>query len=119
MPHSDLLAEMCHAGIFVHPALYEPFGLSVLEAARAGCCLALADIPSLRELWDGAAVFVDPRDQRRWTIELNRLSRDSQARDSLAALARSRSTEYRADGSAQQYWNTYETLIRSKKDVAA
>ncbi len=62
LPHAELLDEMSAAGIFAHPALYEPFGLVVLEAARAGCCLVLSDIPSLRELWDGAAVFLDPRE---------------------------------------------------------
>ena len=39
-------------------ALYEPFGLAVLEAAQAGCALVLSDIPTFRELWDGAALFV-------------------------------------------------------------
>ena len=37
---------------------YEPFGLAVLEAAQAGCALLLSDIPTFRELWDGAALFV-------------------------------------------------------------
>lgn len=44
--------------VFASMARYEPFGLSVLEAARAGLRLVLADIPSFRELWDGAAFFV-------------------------------------------------------------
>ncbi len=51
---------MGEAAIFAHPARYEPFGLAVLEAAMAGCALVLGDIPTLRELWDGAAVFVAP-----------------------------------------------------------
>ena len=34
----------------------------MLEAASAGCALVLSDIPTFRELWDGAALFVDPRD---------------------------------------------------------
>ncbi|MBV8912277.1 MAG: glycosyltransferase [Acetobacteraceae bacterium] len=46
------------ATVYASMARYEPFGLSVLEAARAGLRLVLADIPSLRELWDGAASFV-------------------------------------------------------------
>ncbi len=76
LPYSDLLEQMARASIFVHPALYEPFGLSVLEAARRGCCLVLADIPSLRELWRGAAVFVNPRNPDDWIRELNSLSGD-------------------------------------------
>ena len=31
-------------------------------AAAAGCALVLGDISSLRETWDGAALFVDPDD---------------------------------------------------------
>ena len=46
------------AAIYALPARYEPFGLSVLEAAASGCALVLGDIPSLRENWADAAVFV-------------------------------------------------------------
>src|SRR5439155_1168938 len=50
------------ASIYAWPARYEPFGLSVLEAALSGCALVLGDIPSLRELWEGAAWFVPADD---------------------------------------------------------
>lgn len=51
------------ASVFASLARYEPFGLSVLEAALSGMRLVLSDIPSFRELWDGAATFVpDERD---------------------------------------------------------
>ena len=46
------------APVFASLARYEPFGLSVLEAAQSGCRLVLSDIPSFRELWDGVARFV-------------------------------------------------------------
>ena len=36
--------------IYASAALYEPFGLSVLEAAQAGCALVLSDIPTHREI---------------------------------------------------------------------
>ena len=35
--------------------MYEPFGLSILEAAASGCALVLGDIPTLRENWSEAA----------------------------------------------------------------
>ncbi len=50
------------SSVFASCARYEPFGLAVLEAAQAGMALVLSDIPSLREIWDGAAMFADPRD---------------------------------------------------------
>lgn len=46
------------AQVYCSMAAYEPFGLSVLEAAGAGMRLVLSDIPTFRELWDGVAVFV-------------------------------------------------------------
>lgn len=53
-----LAIEYGACGAFVSLARYEPFGLAVLEAAQAGAPLILSDIPSFRELWDGAAQFV-------------------------------------------------------------
>jgi glycosyltransferase involved in cell wall biosynthesis len=67
LPNLELLGNLdpdamaqAYAGatVFASMARYEPFGLSVLEAARAGLRLVLADIPTFRELWDGAAIFV-------------------------------------------------------------
>ena len=43
----DIRPWFARAGIYALPAVYEPFGLSVLEAALSGCALVLGDIPSL------------------------------------------------------------------------
>lgn len=53
-----LARKYAACGAFVSLARYEPFGLAVLEAAQAGAPLILSDIPSFRELWNGAAQFV-------------------------------------------------------------
>lgn len=53
-----LAAEHARATVFASVPRYEPFGLAVLEAAQAGMALVLSDIPTFRELWDGAALFV-------------------------------------------------------------
>jgi glycogen synthase len=119
LPHPELMKQMSVASIFAHPALYEPFGLSVLEAARAGCCLVLADIPSLRELWDGAAIFINPREPESWTRELNRLSRSPREREALGDLAHSQSMKYRTSLSVKQYQEVYESLVSSDAGVAA
>ncbi len=55
----DALAdEYAGATVFASMARYEPFGLAVLEAARAGMALVLSDTPGFYELWAGAATFV-------------------------------------------------------------
>lgn len=58
LDEAGIAAELAGRPVFVSLARYEPFGLAVLEAAAAGCALVLSDIPSFRELWDGAAAFV-------------------------------------------------------------
>jgi glycosyltransferase involved in cell wall biosynthesis len=89
------------AALFVSPALYEPFGLSVLEAAGRGNALALADIPTFRELWDGAALFFPPRDRELLARSVNRLIDDRLLRADLAATAFERASIYSLDVQAQ------------------
>jgi glycosyltransferase involved in cell wall biosynthesis len=48
---------LARADVYLAPARYDPFGLLPVQAALHGCALLLSDIPSYRELWDGAACF--------------------------------------------------------------
>jgi glycogen synthase len=110
LSHDDVEHWLQRARIFVHPALYEPFGLAVLEAAAAGCALVLADIPTLRELWDGAAEFHNPCDSAHLHAALNVLIADSGKRAALAAAAQKRAAEYGVDSMAAAYANVYRWL---------
>lgn len=86
---------MAHAlashSVFASPALYEPFGLAVLEAAQSGLALVLSDIPTFRELWGGAALFVPPSDPAAWRAALESALA---APEPWAALARERAARY-------------------------
>jgi glycosyltransferase involved in cell wall biosynthesis len=110
LPHSALIAEMRRAGIFVSPALYEPFGLSVLEAAASGCTLVLADIPTFRELWNGAAFFVDSRDHAALLAALQTLGSDEPLRDQLQRAARTRARRYSLARMTEAYRDLYSQL---------
>lgn len=76
---AQLAAERRRAAVFAAPARYEPFGLAALEAALDGCALVLGDIPSLRELWDEAAWFVDPADETKLATAIDALISDTAA----------------------------------------
>jgi glycosyltransferase involved in cell wall biosynthesis len=95
------------ASIYVHPARYEPFGLSVLEAALAGCALVLGDIPSLREIWGDAAIFVPTEDTAELSRELTRLIGDKERRRALAARAMRRASRYHPDRMLSGYLAAY------------
>jgi glycosyltransferase involved in cell wall biosynthesis len=111
MSHAALLDEMESASIFVSPALYEPFGLSVLEAATAGCALLLSDIATFRELWDGATAFFDPRDSGQLIASLRTLCRDEVQRVRLQRAAANRAERYPLSKTANAYRCLYVSLL--------
>jgi glycogen synthase len=99
------------APIYAAPAVYEPFGLGILEAALDGCALVLGDIPSLRELWEDAAIFVDPRDPGALHEVLACLIDAPQPREDLAKRARERAADYSIERSAAAYRQLYQRLL--------
>jgi glycosyltransferase involved in cell wall biosynthesis len=112
---SDLRAAMGRAAIFAHPALYEPFGLAPLEAARAGAALVLGDIESLREIWDDAALFVDPRDDEAILRAIKLLAEDPALRARLADKARARARHpYSARRMAAEMLSVYRLAKSSR-----
>jgi glycogen synthase len=102
---------MARASIYALPARYEPFGLSILEAALSHCALVLGDIPSLREGWDGAAVFVAPNDPDALLAALRDLIDDEPRRAELQRRAWARAQEFTVDRMALGYLRVYETLL--------
>ena len=97
--------------VFVSAALHEPFGLSVLEAASAGCALILSDIPTYRELWDEVAIFLDPRDEAGFARAIADLVGDDFERAVLGRAARERATRYTPDAMAAQMASLYRGLL--------
>jgi len=107
------------AQIYAAPAVYEPSGLGIIEAARDRCALVLGYIPSLRELWKDAAIFVEPRDEHALHEVLGALAADRYLRADLAERAQRRATTYSIAYTARAYHHLYEQLTGSKVPVSA
>jgi glycosyltransferase involved in cell wall biosynthesis len=107
---AEVEAALARASIFALPARYEPFGLSALEAALARCALVLGDIASLREIWDDAALFVDPADDAKLRRALLALIADETRRNHLAEAALARAQVYTPSLMADRYLDLYERL---------
>jgi glycosyltransferase involved in cell wall biosynthesis len=103
----DLGAMLSRRPVFASAALYEPFGLSVLEAAQAGCALVLSDIPTFRELWEGAATFVSARDAQGFAAAIQCLLNDGEERARLGAAARSKAARYTPEATAEAMIEIY------------
>jgi glycogen synthase len=106
-----LAAWLGRSSIYALPARYEPFGLSVLEAALAGCALVLGDIPSLRETWRNRAVFVPPDDPEALERALTALIQEPDRRQSLAAGAHKRALEYTPERMVEGYLQAYAHVL--------
>jgi glycosyltransferase involved in cell wall biosynthesis len=115
---SDLARAYGESAIYLFPALYEPFGLSVLEAALSGCALVLGDIPSLREIWRDAAVFVPPRDPSAIARTTNEIIGNDHFRHELSQRAQKRAKEYTVDRMARDYRTTYDALLKNRREPA-
>ncbi len=111
LPRAALLDVMRRASILAAPAVYEPFGLTVLEAATAGCALVLSDIPTFRELWEDAALFVDTRDDVAWRAVLTHLTGNEPLRKDLQRRARMRAQRYSLSTMADAYCELYAGLV--------
>lgn len=102
---------LAQAAIYAFPARYEPFGLSILEAALSGCALVLGDLPSLRELWDEAALFLPAHDSAAWAHTLRTLRQQPDRRRMLGRAARLRAQQYTNTAMGAAYWQLYRQLV--------
>jgi glycosyltransferase involved in cell wall biosynthesis len=118
LPADAVAAWLGRAAVFALPARYEPFGLSPLEAALAGCALVLGDIPSLREQWDGVAIFVPPDDGATLQGALTALIDDPPLRQLLAMRARRRALGLSPRRMALRYLETYAGLLHGSATSA-
>jgi glycogen synthase len=100
------------AAVYALPARYEPFGLTALEAALAGCALVLGDIPSLREVWQDDAMFVHPDDGDALHDALTLLILDEERRLDMAKRARRRAIHFSSRRMADRYRTAYASLAQ-------
>ena len=108
----DQLAERLGARpIFASAARYEPFGLSVLEAAQAGSALVLSDIPTFRELWGGCALFVPADDPHAFVQAIEGLIEDPELRAAMSMASRTRALRYTSDAMATRMVQLYAGIL--------
>ena len=114
LPGADLGALYRHASAFVYPALYEGFGLPVLEAMAHGLPVIASNTSSLPEVAGEAALGVDPESVREIAAAIEALLTDSALAEKLAARARARAERFSWDETARLTLQVYEKVLESK-----
>ncbi|HLJ85876.1 MAG TPA: glycosyltransferase family 4 protein [Candidatus Angelobacter sp.] len=107
------------AAIYAATSRYEPFGLAPVEAALSRCAIVASDIPSFRELWEGAAVFFRNDDSQSLRSVLEQLVQDASLRRAYANLAYDRARQrFTADRMVEEYIGLYARLAPAARGLA-
>jgi glycosyltransferase involved in cell wall biosynthesis len=117
LKRKELAEYMSRASIFVLPALYEPFGLSVLEAAYSGCALILSNISSLKEIWKDSALYIEPDDKSGLTRLINNLIEDKQLLEIYSKKALQRAHQFKPEIMAEKYLSLYKKLSNMQEKI--
>lgn len=70
---SEARALYKHCKAFIFPSFYEGFGIPPMEALCMGAPIVISDIPVLREIYKGAAHYINPCDA---DVELDKLIKE-------------------------------------------
>ena len=107
------LSRLFHrATVYVASSSYEPFGLSPVEAALAGCAVVANDIPAFREVWGDAAAYFARNDAGALAALLDDLYDQPARVAALAAAAGRRAAQrYTMDRMVGAYRALYTRLL--------
>src|SRR5437879_12093038 len=86
------------ATALAHPAWYEGFGLTVLEAMACGTPVIASSASSLPEVVGEAGLLGDPGDGEGWTAALERVLGDEGRRRELRTRGRRRAGGFTREG---------------------
>jgi glycogen(starch) synthase len=114
LPANRISDWYARAAIYAMPARYEPFGLSILEAALSGCALVLGDIPSLHEIWEQDALFASPDDTGALRKTIEALIADEGLRETLSHRAYRRALTFTHRHTADLYRTAYTDAVAAR-----
>ncbi len=109
----DLPALYNLATCLAHPAWYEGFGLTPLEAMACGIPVIASSTSSLPEVVGDAGILVDPADASAWTRALARVLGDPDAAADMRRRGIVRAAEFTWERTAEATWRVIESLTTS------
>ena len=108
--NSELRTLYEHAFCFIHPSLYEGFGLPPLEAMACGCPVIVSNAASLPEICGDAALYCDPYDHQDIASKIKQLTEDRELRQDLIQKGKIRSQLFTWEKCARE---TYKIIAKS------
>ena len=91
-----------HAVALAHPAEYEGFGFTPLEAMARDCPVLASDIPAIREISGSGALLLAAGDERAWADAIARVFSDASLRQTLRERGRKTVASYSWERTARR-----------------
>ena len=113
VPDEELGILLKNALAFIHPSVYEGFGMPIVEAMANGIPVACSNVASLPEVAGSAALFFDPFDTDSITQAMHRLADDPQLRKDLIRKGYEQAKKYSdRDAMVDEYIRVMEEVMR-------
>lgn len=104
----ELLTLYKKSKALIIPSFIEGFGLPALEAMANKCLVLASDIPTLREVCDGAALFFDPKNSDELLRKIIEISNNSDKFKKYVDQGIRRSNEFSWEKTAKETLKIYE-----------
>ncbi len=99
------------ASAYVHPSLYEGFGLTVLEAMAQNCPVVTSNVYSLPEVAGDAAILVDPTSVDEISGAIEAICTDSALASELMTRGREQIKNFSWDTCAASVMDVYRSVV--------
>lgn len=103
VPDSELIKLYQQALFNILPSRDEGFGFSWLESANFGCPSLLSDIPVLREISGGNAIFFDPENPQDIADKIKEITSNKELREKIGKDAKKRSEFFSAEKFREEF----------------
>ncbi len=94
------------------PSIYEGAGLPPLEAAYFGTGIVCSAIPSLKEVFEEDAIFIEPLDVKAWEESISKLNNNSEFLDKLAENCHETAINYTFQKTALMTKDVYAEVFK-------
>jgi glycosyltransferase involved in cell wall biosynthesis len=111
---ADLPAVYNLARVLAHPAWYEGFGLTPLEAMACGTPVVVSDTSSLPEIVADAGLVVPAGEPEAWRKALERVIGDTDLAAGMRRRGILRAAQFSWDRAARLTWQAIDDAIRRK-----
>lgn len=107
----DLPALYSGASLVVHPAIYEGFGMTPLEAMSCETPVIASDIPSIKEVSKEAVIYFDPNNPITITGAIREVLSDNKLKTKLLQSGLERSKTLSWENTAQSLYKIVENEV--------